>query len=547
MLDIACYRYAKLAVPVFLLFGSVPQPLPLATPLHEQATHVMNRMGYGGTPSELQAITSQDMLTNWIQDQIHSPLAPPPAALTNAVTALLGSTPVIPPVTSPAASPVSHNWRKDALARYRILMAAFQPQQLRERMTNFWQTLFNTANRDLVTFYLANQHSIGQAELAATYAQYREYEAFRSAALSTFKSVLETSIHSPPMRIYLDMHVNTSVAQPNENYARELLELHTFGPYDVAGNGEPNYSQQDIRNLASLLVGLQVETGVNSTHAAVENFPIDQPPAITLFAGRAPRINPVSIPSSVNSLQKIDMILSHIVEQNQTSDYICRRLIREFVGDETSTQNLLLACKAQWGMEGDIQAVLDVILSSAEFLDNPNHRRSMIESPFESAVSQIRNLGINPPTAASNQSTPYTHLFNSLEFMGQSLFEFPSPDGYPMDSFLQAGSHRARLRFRSALWLYPSEGQMQPFAQSFNPPLSLDNPATIPQTVLDHLYPNDYVSDDLMAAADILTRSVVTGNVTAWPAQSATGLDTRDNRFSAMMSYIAGMTQAYVK
>ncbi|MCA8972058.1 MAG: DUF1800 family protein, partial [Planctomycetes bacterium] len=112
--------------------------------MKELTTHVMGRLGYAGLPDEVLGVNlappnSQfGLLVNWASNQLFV-TQPIPTDLTNAIASLsAGAEPTA------LGAPTAHGWTVSELASKRILMAAFSPNQLRERMANFWRTLFNT-------------------------------------------------------------------------------------------------------------------------------------------------------------------------------------------------------------------------------------------------------------------------------------------------------------------------------------------------------------------------------------------------------------------
>ena len=543
-------RYAAILA---IACWATPLPLPAQSssiPIPELTKHVFERVGYGGLPNEVRAVLllppNQQFpaLSNWLSVQLFQTQALP----TNLTTSInnLGNRPSV------AGGPTGHNWTLAQLKNERILMAAYSTNQLRERMANFWHTLFNTQFRKVEGFFGFNATGMQ----IATHAEAMQFDGFRTNALGLFRDLLDVSIDSVAMRIYLDLH-GSRPGSPNENYARELLELHTMGPEN--DQGAVNYTAQDIADLSVLLAGLDVTPGgiittVNQT----------SPQAVTLF-GAVPHVSNFTLTNpSMDPRANADLFLNHLAAENQTKDYVCRRLIRHFIADEPDYTDprfsgLLAASKTAWGTQGDITAVLTRIFVDPLFYDDPALIRNLVKTPFEGEVSQIRrNSFAVPVIAATNNSLALVNV--RLGLMGQGLFEFPSPDGYPMAATAHADSAKSRVRWASALELvtarpfgYLLAGDPVQLLDALIPNWSAMPPASpslVASTMLDFYYPNDTTSPpqsqtrDWTGAWTILQQDPNTG---AFPSWGSLGRPQLEDRVRMLAAYCAGMTQAYVR
>lgn len=517
-----------LAVPKFSL--SLLSALTLTsfasaqTALHAEAIHVMGRLGYGATAAELDAIQTPADLNAWIQTQLTTTQATP-AALTNAIAALNGTEPVAPNFNQ-------GTWNHEELRYARILNAIWSPNQLRQRMANFWRVLFNT-NVVRITPPFGENLAVGL--------EWKQYTEFRQHALGNFRDLLDVSIDNVSMRVYLDLAANNDLNNPNENYARELLELHTLGP---ELNGVANYTDEDIKLIGRDLVGLGVNFGTAMIQTTTQAFP---PPAVTLFM-QTPNVVNLPVPSSNDPDAKADLILDHLTRQRQTARYICTRLVQEFVTDEEADlarpeiQGLIANCMLQWGTNGNITAVLTALFGDPVFRTNLLYRRNKIERPLESVASQMRVLDTAIPSPA-NVTDRCLVIDNALVSMGQEIFHFPSPDGYPLSSFAQAGSSRARERWRMAFNLTQASGtstvDSDPVAWVLARGVNINSSTSIVLTVLNYLYPGDYTINDSRRVLAYL-------ELPSSPWSTTTVLEKRV-RIRQMMAFVCGMTQAYVK
>ena len=411
-------------------------------------------------------------------------------------------------------------------------------------MANFWRVLLNTSHGRAT-------QAFGQQN--GTLVEWQQYEDFRANALGDFRDLLQISIDCVSMRLFLDLHINNNLSAPNENYARELLELHTMG---VEEAGVPNYTDNDIKLLGQALVGL----GFNqATATPTTTLQSPTPPAVTLFS-TIPHVVNLTLQPSNNPAIKAGLVLDHLASQRQTALYICRRLIMEFVTDEEADfatpeiQALLATCMSKWGTRGNIREVLNALFKEKVFRTEKKYRRNKIEQPSDSVASGLRAVGSPiPPSATTteitNLTTGLTILRNRLNAMGQELFLFPSPDGYPLSSYQQAGSSRARLRYQTAAEQtnasIPTIFYPLPHVFVAGPGVmaNLSDPNDIVLKVFNHLYPNDSTINDRRRALLYLVTDIngaPSGYSTASPAEQRA-------RIARMTAYVTGMTQAFIK
>ena len=175
----------------------------------------MSQLGEGGPPA----------IEAWITQQLD------PASIDESGNVTLNNLLATVPVP---ASEYDLSSLQD-LTRYQVVRALYSERQLQEQLTDFWENHFHTQ-------FLKTKGFFGGTEQTAAYLEFRENELLREGALGRFEDLLVTSATSPTMLIFLDSIVNVDTA-PNENYARELVELHTMG----VDNG---YTEADIEEIA---------------------------------------------------------------------------------------------------------------------------------------------------------------------------------------------------------------------------------------------------------------------------------------------------------
>jgi uncharacterized protein (DUF1800 family) len=224
--------------------------------------------------------------------------------------------------------------------------------------------------------------------------------------LGTFEDLLLADARSPAMGDYLDNRVNR-VNAINENYGREVLELHTVS---VTGG----YTETDIPELARCLTGWQ------------QNY--NNPDGFGFVAAQHDQgtktVMGVQIPANggiQDGLTMIDFLAHHA----STAKFISRKLIIRFVS-ETPPQRLVdEAAGVFLGSGGDLRAVVEAILLSPEFLSSVPYRHAKAKRPLHFYASLARALGADPTQINTNT------LRNRVADMGEDLYEAGPPTGYP--------------------------------------------------------------------------------------------------------------------
>jgi uncharacterized protein (DUF1800 family) len=265
-----------------------------------------------------------------------------------------------------------------AIWLYRMI---FTPHPLRERMTLFWHDHFAT--------------SIAKVKNSAL--MQRQNDLLRAQALGDFRALLQGIGKDPAMLIWLDSTVNKK-AHPNENYAREVMELFSLG--------RGHYSEKDVQEAARAFTGWFV---IRDEFAVVPRQHDDGPKTVL---GRKGNWSGDDIPSI-------------LLDQPACPEWICRKLVRYLVSESHSPSEALLAPLARAFRESGYQVRVPVamILRSNLFFD-PSVRRRRVKCPIEFAVGTIRSLEVLKPTVAP------AALARSCVQMGQSLYAPPSVAGW---------------------------------------------------------------------------------------------------------------------
>ncbi len=314
------------------------------------AAHFLRRTGFGARPDDVAALVGQSasqVVDTLIDDAVALPLPDPPVWADNA--------------------PPNPNTQPDEFAQY----ITDNNEWANEYRYEWVEQLYAVGFRERVAFFWHNHFvtSIGNYILAPF--AHRYVTLLRQYGLGDFKQFVYDMGIEAAMLIYLD-GVNNNVTSPNENYARELLELFTMGQ-ETAG-GFQNYTETDIQQIAKALTGWQVDY-----FALTVNF------------------NPLLFDDSEKTFLNntgnyayADVV--NIVFQERSSqiaEFVCRKLYQEFVyevADETIVTQLAGILLAN---DFDIASVLRVLLKSAHFFD-AEVRASRIKSPLEMQISMLQ-------------------------------------------------------------------------------------------------------------------------------------------------------------
>lgn len=284
-------------------------------------------------------------------------------------------------------------WERDdvvaELSKAAILRATYSNRQLFEVMVRFWSDHFNISVEKGDCWLLKSTD---------------EREVIRPHTLGRFEELLAASAHSPVMLVYLDNQTNIWEA-PNENYAREVLELHTLGI-----NG--GYSQHDVMELARMLTGWSVKEHFWKGEFAFEKDWHD--PGVKAFMGD--RIFPADT-------GEVEAVLLSVANKPTTARHLSTKLIRRFVCDDPEhkvPELIERAARTFLETKGDIRQVIRLILLDG-LSTLPAVRAPKIKRPFEYVVSALRLLNVD-----TDGGTP---IQSYLRAMGQPLYAWPTPDG----------------------------------------------------------------------------------------------------------------------
>ena len=248
----------------------------------------------------------------------------------------------------------------------------------------------------------------------------------RPHALGNFRDLIHASVLSPAMLVYLDGKENKKPRPdsiPNENAARELLELHTLGVHG-------GYTQRDVYETARCLTGWTIQTGWQK---GKENF--DR----ALHDNGEKLVLGHKIPAG--SFEKdLDKLLDIVCFHSSTARHIATKLVHKFVSDDPPPKLIDKLSGVFSRTRGDIKEMLLALFTSKEFADSKGEK---LKRPFHFVISSLRMTGAD--TYAHEQLIEY------VSRMGQGPFAYPTPDGYPDKPEPWLGTLLWRWNFASAL------------------------------------------------------------------------------------------------
>jgi uncharacterized protein (DUF1800 family) len=421
----------------------------------QQITHALNRLGYGPRPGDVDRVRQMG-LGRWIERQLDPGRIPddrveamlqafptltmPVPDLVRAypepdqeVRAKLQSGQMSREEMRAIAPPEKGPFRIAAeLQAAKLTRAVLSERQLEEVMTDFWFNHFNVDTRKGAVKWMVADY---------------ERTAIRPHALGKFRDLLLATARHPAMLFYLDNWMSTRAgfvpgAGPakgrrlglNENYAREIMELHTLG---VDGG----YMQGDVIEVARAFTGWSIDRP--REEGTFRFVPVAHDNGAKLFLGHVLPANG----GEEDSLKVIDILSRH----PSTAKFVATKLARRFVSDDPSPALVERAAKTFRDTDGDIRMVVVTIVTSPEFFSAEAYR-AKIKTPLELVASSVRAVDGDvqvPGAPGSQQPGGGLALAQQVGKLGEPLYQQPMPTGYPdvAEAWVNAGALLNRMNF----------------------------------------------------------------------------------------------------
>lgn len=379
------------------------QPNPPPVEDRDPELHTIRRLTFGATTTDLERVRSMGV-DAWLTEQLDPESLDTQATEDRLLEAL--------PELGQSSADVLADYRADGNAQ-RIAMIlpgatlfrhVHSPAQLHERMVEFWGDHFN----------------VPQTNPPSTVARIAmDRDVLRPHALGRFDDLLVATAQSPAMLLYLD-NFQSAVEAINENYARELLELHTVG---IDGG----YDENDIVATARLLTG----------------WAFDRDLEFVFRPGRHDR-GGVSIlgwerPSTGNPMDHGVAFLRYLAHLPQTAQFVSRKLAVRFVADEPSTDLVDAMTDAWLANDTEMAPVIEAMVTYPDFAEAP----PKFNRPWDFLVQSLRSVEAEVDPEFGPQLRSVVGLVQNL---GQVPYRNSSPDGYPDSgaAWLNAGGLLAR-------------------------------------------------------------------------------------------------------
>jgi uncharacterized protein (DUF1800 family) len=356
----------------------------------DEARHLLSRATFGATPAEIRAVEAMDygtavdrLLATW-----H------PNALTAAPTWINEGPAQLRRMQQEAQAEAKE---KNGVDGKPLKITRPVQEQARE-LRNWWVEEMLVTDQPLVermTLFWHNHFTSSLAKVRFAPALYRQNELFRREAFGNFARLLKVVARDPAMLLYLD-GVRSVARQPNENFARELLELFTLG--------EGHYSEADIKNAARAFTGWSIERDTGSFVNHVQQHDGGE----KTFLGQKGNFDG-------------DDIVAILLRQPRTAELVCEKLWREFVALTPDPVEIKRLAAILRGGGYEMKPVLRAMFLSPAFRD-PANRGTLIKSPVDLVVGSVHLLGLPVPEK--------TQLVRMMQGLGQVPFDPPNVKGW---------------------------------------------------------------------------------------------------------------------
>ncbi|MEN9865626.1 MAG: hypothetical protein RL748_1216 [Pseudomonadota bacterium] len=425
---------------------SAPANTSAALSTEQQALHVLNRLAYGPKPGDVQYVQKIGVAA-YIAQQLQPETIPLPASLQQRLARLeteqAGSGQMLTAFREARQAARSDNAsdkqqaKEEAMhvaeqrAEGRLLRAIDSPRQLEEVMVDFWYNHFNVyagkgLDRALITSY--------------------ERDAIRPYVLGNLRQLLGATAKHPAMLFYLDNWLSTKAGYTaqralrfglspqkvkasglNENYARELMELHTLG---VDGG----YTQNDVTELARMFTGwtFAARGGIDSNEL-FRFDPLRHDNGSKIWLGKT---------VTANGQAEGEFALDVLAQHPATAKFISFKLAQYFVQDQPDAKLVQNLAQVFLQNKGEIRPVLKALFASPGFL---NASGSKFKTPYQFVVSATRASAIPVENIRP--------LLGTLQQLGMPLYGSPTPDGYKNTeaAWLNPDALTRRIQFATAL------------------------------------------------------------------------------------------------
>lgn len=383
-------------------------PARVAVPGTDQVDpvhHLLNRAAFGPWPGDRDRVRQMGT-TEWIEAQLHPGDIDDSAcrAVARRFESIHGG--------AGLTTSLRHAQLREELSRYSLMHSTLTKRQLHASMVALWGDHFNiaVAKGDVIYFKSTDERAVLHAH-----------------ALGRFRDLLRASALSPAMLVYLDGADNKAGPGevPNENYARELLELHTLG---VSGG----YAQRDVMEAARALSGWRVAGEDDWGRGRVIFEPKHHDAGHKEVLG-------TTLPAGAGA-GDLDALLDVVCAHPSTARFVATKLSGWFIDAAPPVEAVDAVAATFTATDGDLRACVRTTLGHPSFAASVGTK---VKRPFRLIVSALRGLG------AVHHAPPA--LLRALDRMGHAHGGHPTPDGYPQEAHPWMGTLAWRWAFARRL------------------------------------------------------------------------------------------------
>jgi uncharacterized protein (DUF1800 family) len=434
----------------------------------QKAAHLLNRTTFGPTPSDIAMLAQKGEtgISSWIETQLNPSSIKdmdverklkklPSIWMTNQELMLnyprSGKSKKSRDKSEKAPKDETPRQMLMELATQKLVRAVESNRQFQEVLVDFWFNHFNVDfNKGQTKYYIASY----------------ERDVIRPNVFGKFSDLLKATAKSPAMLVYLDnaMSVKSATSAKNkdkinkkptskkknkglnENYARELMELHTLG---VDGG----YSQKDVIEVARIFTGWSVERKDDAGTFLFREYAHDQ---------GVKKVLGIAYPAKGGEAEGLKL-LEFLAKQPATAKHISTKLARKFISDSPSPEIIEKLSKVYLETDGNLSSVYREIFKSSEFWSEKNNR-SKIKKPFHLLVSIVRGLN---GSIDIEEARGFKKLDAILSQLGEPIYRCQPPTGFKdaAEAWVNAGSLVTRIQ--SALTLADQRNPAVEYDQSF--------------------------------------------------------------------------------
>ncbi len=380
----------------------------------QQAAHLLRRTMYGPLNETIEEAVKLGLNGSLKQLFKSQPLPDPP------INAFFNGDPLVPLGNSWVGIPLSRvddinrliTSRLQSLASWQMGLALEENFSIREKMTLFWYNHFVTADIRDANF------------------RYHNITNYRQNFLGNFRALTKMTTIDPAMLRYLNGNQNTRI-KPNENYARELLELFTIGKGPLTGeNDYTNYTEEDILEIAKVLTGWQ-DTGYLNRQGESAGARFRSNQHDTSLKKLSHRFNNIEIPDMGD--QEYQHLIDIIFMQEEVSRFIARKIYRWFVYydiDQDIENNIIVPmAKILRDHDYEMLPMVEALLESQHFYDDYT-QGSMIKNPIDFIVGLLKELNIDLGPDLISKYMLWTRITGFSTLLQMTYYDAPSVAGW---------------------------------------------------------------------------------------------------------------------